>query len=66
MVTAGVQAQHNSGDHNPSNKSNKSKTIRESAEWRHYLSLPLSLGDEEEEQVLLCLELFGIELPHGS
>ena len=51
MVTAGVQAQHNSGDHNLSNKSNKSKTIRESAEWRHYLALPLCLGDEEGEKL---------------
>ena len=55
MVTGGVQAQHNVGDHNLqvrllTFKSNESKTSTESAEWRHFLSLPLCLGFEEREK----------------
>ena len=73
----GVLAQHNSGDHNLQAKlstltltlrSNKSKTTRESAEWRHYLSLPLRLGDEEGERLksFCALNYLGVQAQHNS
>ena len=73
MVTAVVQAQYISGDHNYTTltltlKSNKSKTTRESAEWRHYLSLPLCLGDEEGERLksYCALNYSGVQAQHNS